>query len=152
MICRRSFYLCLLVGCAGLLVAASDSPPRATDSVINLRFPTFSDGQPARQIALLLAGTAHFANPERTQIEATDVAYTTYKTEGDKKVDTVLTSPAATVFTDREVLRGEQSVRIVNDEVDITGERWNYSHKENIVTIGRNAHIVFRSSLPSLLK
>ena len=53
---------------------------------------------------------------------------------------------------DQEILRGDQSVKIVNDEVDITGERWNYFHKENIVTIGRNARVVFRGSLPSLLK
>jgi hypothetical protein len=152
MIRRPSLFLLLLAGFVGFLPGASGPSPGDNDKVINLRFPTFSDDQPSRRVAMLLAGTARFANQERTQIDATEVVYTTYKSTGEEKVDAVLTSPAATVFTDQEILRGDQSVKIVNDEVDITGERWNYFHKENKVTIGRNARVVFRGSLPSLLK
>lgn len=68
------------------------------------------------------------------------------------KVDSVLLSPEATFLINEKVARGDKSVRLIRDDVEVTGEGWTYSYEEKKVLILRHAHVVFHSSLPDMLK
>ena len=70
----------------------------------------------------------------------------------DPKVDSVLLSPEATFLINEKVARGATTVRLVRDDIEVTGVGWTYIYNEKKVLISRHAHIVFHSALPDLLK
>jgi hypothetical protein len=43
-------------------------------------------------------------------------------------------------------------VRLVRDDIEVTGVGWTYIYNEKKVLISRHAHVVFHSALPDLLK
>jgi hypothetical protein len=51
-----------------------------------------------------------------------------------------------------KIARGDQSVRMIRDDVDVTGVGWTYYYNEKKVLIAHNAHVVFHAGLPQLLK
>jgi hypothetical protein len=70
----------------------------------------------------------------------------------DPKVDSVLLSPEATFLINEKVARGATTVRLVRDDIEVTGVGWTYIYNEKKVLISRHAHVVFHSALPDLLK
>jgi hypothetical protein len=68
------------------------------------------------------------------------------------KVDSVLLSPEATFLIGEKIAHGDQSVRLIRDDVEVTGEGWTYNYNEKKVLISRHAHVVFHTALPDILK
>ncbi len=146
---RHRWCLLLLSPGALLLWAGAASPQiEATAPGRNLSLPTFT--KEGWRATLLHAGTARHVSP--TQIDATDVIYTVFKAGPGGQVETLLTSPSATALTDQEMLRGDQTVRLVRDNVEVTGAKWSFARHENRVFIGQDARVVFHTALHDLLK
>jgi hypothetical protein len=89
-------------------------------------------------------------NADRIDITGLDVTVFSGGPEG--KVDTVILSPQASFMINEKIAKGDQSVRMVRDDVDVTGLGWTYFYNEKKVLIFHNAHVVFHSGLPQLLK
>jgi len=86
------------------------------------------------------------------QVDIVGLDVTVFSGGPEARVDTVILSPAATFMINEKVARGDQSVRMVRDDVDVTGVGWTYYYNEKKVLIARNAHVVFHAGLPQLLK
>lgn len=132
-----------LLALLGMLGAADPAAP-----VVNFRAPTFN--KEGHRATLLRAGTAKLIG--QTQVDATDVTYTIFKGDAAATVDTVLVTPAATAQTDKEILHGPSTVRLVRDDLEITGADWSYAHREKKVSIARDSRIVIQTTIPTLLK
>ncbi len=87
---------------------------------------------------------------DRIDISGFDV--TVFSGGPEAKVDTVILSPQASFMINEKVARGDQAVRMVRDDVDVTGVGWTYYYNEKKVLIAHNAHVVFHAGLPQLLK
>jgi hypothetical protein len=86
------------------------------------------------------------------QVDIVGMNFTVYAGGPDPKIDSVLLSPAATFLISERIARGDQSVRLVRDDVEVTGVGWTYYYNEKKVLINRNAHVVFHAALPNILK
>lgn len=86
------------------------------------------------------------------RIDVTGMNVTVFSGDPEAKVVSVLVSPEATFLVGEKVARGDKSVRVVRDDVDVRGEGWTYSYNEKKVLIYRHAHVVFHSALPDILK
>jgi hypothetical protein len=86
------------------------------------------------------------------RVDITGMNVTVFSGGPDAKVDSVLLSPAATFLLNEKIARGDKSVRLIRDDVEVTGEGWTYLYSEKKVLISRKAHVVFHSALPDLLK
>jgi hypothetical protein len=89
-------------------------------------------------------------NADRIDITGLDVTVFSGGPEG--KVDTVILSPLASFMINEKIAKGDQAVRMVRDDVDVMGLGWTYFYNEKKVLIFHNAHVVFHSGLPQLLK
>jgi hypothetical protein len=70
-------------------------------------------------------------------------------------VDSILLSPSATFIApnNREYrASGTKSVRLIRDDMEITGEQWTYVHALKKVTIQKNSRVVFHTPLPDLIQ
>jgi hypothetical protein len=92
----------------------------------------------------------HPVSSERVDI--TGMTVTVFSGNAEAKVDSVLLSPEATFLITQKVAHGDGAVRLVRDDLEVTGEQWSYLYNEKKVIISKHAHVVFHSALPDILK
>jgi len=111
------------------------------------RLPTFNaEGHRS----MLIESSEAIVGPN--QIELTNLNLTLFDGTARNAIETILLSPQATARTDEETISGEGPVRIIRDDVEITGIGWRYEHARRKVSIAKNTRIRFQSSLPDLLR
>jgi hypothetical protein len=47
---------------------------------------------------------------------------------------------------------GDGTVRLIRDDIEVTGSGWNYDHPGKKVSITRNVRVVFAAQLNDILK
>jgi hypothetical protein len=77
---------------------------------------------------------------------------TTFSGKADRKVESVLLSPSASFFPKDNRAEGDESVRLIRDDMEITGTQWTYERTVNRVSIHKNNRVVFHAELPDLLR
>lgn len=132
---------------ATLALAASGQPVTATTPVQNFKLPTFT---PEGYRSMLLRGSSATVAPGA--INLTDMNLTLFSGDQASTVETVILSPVATASPDSGRVSGADTVRMIRDDLEITGTGWSYDHRQKKVSITRNARIVYRVQLPDLLK
>jgi len=111
------------------------------------RLPTFNaEGHRS----MLIESSEAIVGP--SQIELTNLNLTLFDGTARNAIETILLSPQATALTDEETISGPGPVRIIRDDVEITGIGWRYEHAQRKVSIAKNTRIRFQSSLPDLLR
>jgi hypothetical protein len=86
------------------------------------------------------------------RIEVKDLAITTFTGGAAAKPETILLSPTATFYVNERLAAGPDLVRVIRDDIDVTGTDWSYDHTKRKIIIARNARVVFRAPLPDILK
>jgi hypothetical protein len=99
---------------------------------------------------MLLQGSQALVGTD--QVELQGMTLTIFTGDAANTVETVILSPLATIQLDREQVQGESTVRVIRDDIEITGQGWSYDHAVKKVSITRNARIVFQAQLPDILK
>jgi hypothetical protein len=84
--------------------------------------------------------------------DVTDLNITIFSGRADAQVDSILLSPSARFLAKENRAHGDKSVRLIREDMEITGELWTYVHAEQKVTIQKNSRGVFHSPLPDLLQ
>lgn len=141
----KSFPSHLLLLALPVLVLAQIQP--LNSPVESFRLPTFTK---EGHRAMLLQGSQALVGTN--QVELQGMTLTIFTGDGSNTVETVILSPQATIQLDRELVQGESTVRVIRDDIEITGQGWSYDHAGKKVSITRNARIVFQAQLPDLLK
>jgi hypothetical protein len=86
------------------------------------------------------------------QVDISGLDVTVFSGDASSRVDTVILSPQATFHINEKVAHGESPVRVVRDDVEVTGIGWTYFYNEKKVLIAHDAHVVFHAALPDILK
>lgn len=140
---RIRIILVLLSLAAGLRAGEPSSP--ATNWVL----PIFTDKEGYRS---LTARGSEVRPLDKDRIAVTDLSITIFSGDAAARVETIFLSPLATFQPKENRASGDKSVRIVRDDLEATGTRWNYDHAEKRVTLEGNVRIVFKAELKNLLK
>jgi hypothetical protein len=140
----------LFVVFAGASTILADTTPQIKSSapIKNFRLPSFDKA--GVRTSFMHADEAVIVS--NTQIDAKNMNFTLFNSDGSGRIDCVLISPAATAYTDKQMVTGLDSVHFMRDDVDLTGEQWTYFHQEKRVLIKNNARVTFRDELKDLLK
>ena len=136
----------LLLQVAGLL-HASDAA-LTTGPAKNWALPLFT---PEGFRSMTLRGTEVFTvGPDR--IDIVDMNIAVFSGDASARVDTVLLSPSASFFPRENRAAGDDGVRLIRDDIDVTGERWSYDYNQKKVSIQKNLRVAFRAQLSGILK
>ena len=84
--------------------------------------------------------------------DVVDLSITVFAGNANPRVDIILLSPAATFLSRENRATGNKAVRLIRDDMEITGEQWTYVHAEQKVTIQKNSRVVFHAALPDLIR
>ncbi|HWZ96117.1 MAG TPA: hypothetical protein VNW30_13050 [Opitutaceae bacterium] len=142
---KPAIFLGLLSLAINLGHAAEDAP---SEPAKNFILPTFTregyysmrlSGSEARMLTLHL-------------VQLDNMTLTIFSGDASNRVDSVLLSPLARVSFDTDIARGPGMIRLVRDDLELTGEQWTYNHAQKSISIARNVRVVFHSKLKDLLK
>jgi hypothetical protein len=86
------------------------------------------------------------------QIDIVNMNITVFSGTAATRVDTILLSPAASFFPRENRASGGQSVRMIRDDIDVSGEQWTYDYTQKKVSIHKGLRVAFRAELNGILK
>lgn len=127
--------------------ASDASPPTAP--AVNWVLPIFTDREGYR--SMTLRGTSVRPGADGS-IAVEDLNVTVFDEKPDPKVDTVLLSPSALFFPKQNLARGDKAVRLIRDDIEVTGVGWSYDHAAKKVSLHHNVRVTFRAQLNDILK
>ena len=157
--------LALALSAAALPVRAADTPPatpapakptaksdrpqiKTSVPIKDLKIPAFDKN--GHRTTYMRAGEALIISDNR--IDVKDMQFTLFTKGGTDTFDTVLLAPSATFIKDKEFVSGNDSVRLIRENLEVTGEQWSYSHPEKRVLIAKNARVTFQDELKEIIK
>jgi hypothetical protein len=143
----RAFLFFLLSLLAGLAAAWAQEVSAAAPAK-NWKLPLFTK-EGFRSMTLL---GSEVRPVDAGRIDVTDMNITVFSGDAAAKVDTVILSPAATFLQKENLARGDKSVRLLRDDIEVTGEDWTYDQTARKATIAKKVRVVFRAQLPDILK
>lgn len=120
----------------------------ATAPAINWVLPLFSDKEGHR--TMTLRGTE--VRPEGKTIAVTNLSITTFSGDAKAEVDSILLSPRAVFLPKENRASGSQTVRFIQDEVEVTGTHWTYEHASKKVSLRENVRVTINAKLNDILK
>ncbi len=140
------FSLILLL--AATLGQAASTQIAPNQPIVNFRLPDFT---PEGYRSWLVRGSeARYL--EDGLVNITGLNLTIFTGQADGKVETLILSPSATIRPGEQVVRGSDTIRVINDRFEATGTNWSYAHKEKKVSIGKNVRVILHTQLNSILQ
>ncbi|QYM77882.1 hypothetical protein K0B96_11190 [Horticoccus luteus] len=133
---------------SGLAIAAHAQLPAADAPALNFSLPAFTPE--GYRSFLLRASSASFAGPK--EIELRNANLTVFNGDAANTVETVILAPVARFFTERNLASGPGSVRLIRDDMEVTGQEWRYDHAHKTVFIAKDVRVIFHAALPDLIQ
>jgi hypothetical protein len=132
-------------------VPAAAAPGDATvgPPAKNWVLPLFTDKEGYRSMTIR-GSEAHSVGSDR--IDITDLNITVFSGDAAARVDTMLLASFARFFPDEKRATGERFVRLIRDDMEVTGEAWSFNQTEKRVLIHQNVRVVLHTPLPAILK
>ena len=132
----------------GAETPATTAPATTSVPAVNWVLPLFTDKEGWRTMTLrgsdVRQGKDHLA--------VTDLSITVFSGDAAAKVDTILLSPDAQYYPKQNRAAGAKQVRVIRDDMEVTGHGWNYDHAAKKVSLDNNVRVVFRAQLNDILK
>jgi len=125
----------------------AERAPAVTSPAKNWVLPLFTDKEGFRSMTLR---GSEARTPAANRIDVVDLNITVFSGDATARVESVLLSAQASFFPKDNRATGEKSVRLVRDDIEVTG--WTYDRTTQTVTILKNTRIVFRAQLNDILK
>lgn len=144
----RRFAVSLLLLSPAALLRGGEATAPATAPAFNWVLPLFSDKEGHR--LMTLRGTE--VRPTGPDITVTNLSITVFSGDAAAKVDSVLLSPLAVFHPKENRASGDQTVRYIQDDIEVTGTRWSYDHAAKKVSLRENVRVTFSAKLNDILK
>lgn len=140
-------------GCSAVLALALLLPPLAFAAAVtapakNWVLPLFTK---EGHRSMTARGSEARATADH-QFEVVDLNLTLFTGDVSMKVDTIILSPSATFLPDEQRAFGENFVRFIRDDVEASGRRWSYHHREKKISLTGDVRITFQAELTDLLR
>ncbi|PTY05854.1 hypothetical protein DB347_16040 [Opitutaceae bacterium EW11] len=119
--------------------------------VRRFRLPSFN--QEGFRTALLEGEEADAVSP--TEIHLKEMRFSLFAGDETNALDSTLLAPRATVRIPEQnhyLVEGPGPVRLIRNDLDVSGENWLYDHNARKLWIRKDAQVIFRSELKDLLK
>ena len=151
---RVSLLCAALVAVASASAAESSTLPSArpaieTGPAIGWVFPLFTDAE-GYHLLTLRVSSARIVGEDR--IDVTDFHAIAFSGDATERVDSVLLSPKAVFYPKKNVATGDSSVRLIHDDIEVTGVGWRYDNAAKKVSLAHDVRVTFHSQLNDLLK
>lgn len=147
----RAWFLVRLLGLGVVGLPLAQAQISIDDVVYDFELPRFNDE--TGLIDWRLEGKEGVYRSEH-EIEISDMTLTVYRhdDEGNPRPETRIMSPKATMHLRESKATGPGVIRIIGREHQITGRQWTWNGQTSRITIEKDARVIFRDTVFSILK
>lgn len=129
---------------------AAAKHPIETGPAIGWVFPLFTDKEGYR-LRTFKGSMARVVNDDR--IDVTDFQAIIFSGDATEQIDTILVSPQAIFYPKKNLATGDSAVRLIRDDVEVTGVGWTYDQNAKKVSLAHNVRVTFpHSQINDILK
>ncbi len=136
----------LLLAAITATVAHGQMTPDAP--IKDFKLPMFNDA--GTKLWDLRGAEAKYISQDRVDLFTMNLKV--FKTDGSGVLQIEIQSPQATVFANQHLVTGTDSIRIFNDDYEISGRNYTWRGREQHVTIREDVRVVFKAQLQDILK
>jgi hypothetical protein len=115
----------LALGVIAVAAAQAPTPTPAAAPAVNWVLPLFTDKEGYR--LMTLRGSE--ARPAGETLAVEDLSVTTFSGTAEAQVETILLSPDAVFDPKTNTASGASTVRLIRDDIEVTGRGWTYDHR-----------------------
>lgn len=143
---RRASLLLLL----GALTLSGQNPPASSIAPAhNWALDLYTAG--GYRSMTLRGDEVHTLDADRIQVA--DLNITVFSGDAKTLVTSVVLSPSATFYQREEKAEGTEGVRIIRDNLEISGQRdWTFERAGEKISIRGGAHVVLKAQINDMLK
>lgn len=138
----RALLLSIVIAVAAHAQMTPDAP------IKNFKLPMFNNA--GVKVWDLRGEEAKYVSQD--QVDLFTMHLKVFKNDGSGAVQLEIESPHATVYADQHLVTGSDSIRVLNDDFEITGRNYTWRGREQSVTINENVRVVFKAPLQDMLK
>lgn len=132
----------------GVMAAAAHGQLTPEAPIKNFKLPMF-DNAGVKQWDLR-GEEARYFNENRVDLYR--MILEVFNTDGSGEVQVEISSPHATVFPNEQTVTGEDAIRIVSKNFEITGRNFTWKGREQNATIREDVRVVFKTPIKDILK
>jgi hypothetical protein len=136
--------LLLLLLVPGSLLLGGDAPTSTATPAENWVLNLFTDLDGFRSMTFRGATVRPAADGS---IAVTDLNVTVFSGDASARVETIILSEDAVFQPKANNVNGTKNVRVIRDELEVTGSDWSYEHAGKKVSISKNVRVVYRAPL-----
>jgi hypothetical protein len=136
-----------------VLLAAAAAPGTPEPSGIptaglNFNLKTFT---PKGYLDYFLSGS-RAAKTGSDRYEVTDMRLVRYKGDASNAIESIVLATTAGYQQDKKVASGTSGVRLIRDDLEVSGQRWTYDQLGESLVVENNVEVTIHSVLPGILK
>lgn len=87
-----------------------------------------------------------------SRLDVTDMRLVLYAGDAKDTIETIILSAKASFFTSDNTANGTEGVRLIRDDLEVSGGRWSYDHEHKTLLVENNVEVTIHAVLPALLK
>ena len=129
--------------------AAPATPPDAGLAALNQSTLPIFTKEGYRSLLLRASGMDIIS---AARIELTEMNLSAFSGDKTERIESILLAPSATFLRTEDIVRGEKSVRFLRDDLEASGTKWVYNHREKSISMDGNVRVVFHAALKDILK
>lgn len=128
--------------------AKAAAPTFTAAPAYNWVLPIFTDKEGYR--SMTLRGTE--VRPDGKNIAVTDLSIWIFSGDAAAQIDSILLAPQALFSPKENRVSGDQDVRFIRDDIEVTGTGWSYDHAAKKVSLRQNVRVKFTAQMKDILK
>ncbi|HVU34619.1 MAG TPA: LPS export ABC transporter periplasmic protein LptC [Opitutaceae bacterium] len=129
--------------------ADASTPTIEVGHAAGWEFPIFTDKE-GYHVLTLRGAQAEIISAD--QVNVTDFSAFVFSGDASERVETVLLSPQATFYPKLYRATGDSPVRLIHDDIEVTGRGWTYDHNTKKVSLAHDVRVTFHAQLSDILK
>ena len=145
---NRSLSLPLFLALSSLPAPGADSSTSGTAPAKNWFLPLFT--KEGFHWTTLSGDEVHSVGSDR--IDVVNLKIFRFSGDAAARPTTILLSPEASYFPKENRASGPTDMRLIREDVEITGEDWSYEQVGEKISLHRNVRVVFHEKIKSMLK
>lgn len=84
--------------------------------------------------------------------DVTDMRLVHYRGDAKDTIETLIISAQASFFKEGEIASGSNGVRVIRDDLEVSGERWTYNRGQETLVVENNVEVTIHAVLPAILQ
>lgn len=138
----------LLLMAAAAMPGTPEPAPGLSPAGVNVSMPVFN-AKGYRDYGLI---GSRITPVGETRWDVTDMRLVHYAGDAKSTIETIVIAAQASFLKEGKIASGQNGVRVIRDDLEVSGELWTYNHSQETLVVENNVEVTIHAVLPAILQ